>query len=59
MIQRNAHWNEDIGEWQLKCVAYTGNNMSKTQGHAGPGRDLQEVRVVRSVWVLFNVVPLM
>lgn len=30
MIQRFTHWNEDIGEWQLKCVAYTGNNMRKS-----------------------------
>ena len=22
-------WNEDLGEWQLKCVAYSGNNMRK------------------------------
>ncbi|CAD7080608.1 unnamed protein product [Hermetia illucens] len=29
MIERYTHWNEDIGEWQLKCVAYTGNNMRK------------------------------
>lgn len=29
MIERYSHWNEDIGEWQLKCVAYTGNNMRK------------------------------
>uniref|UniRef100_A0A1B0DGD8 Uncharacterized protein n=1 Tax=Phlebotomus papatasi TaxID=29031 RepID=A0A1B0DGD8_PHLPP len=29
MIERFTHWNEDIGEWQLKCVAYTGNNMRK------------------------------
>ncbi|XP_046401974.1 kinesin-like protein KIF3A [Ischnura elegans] len=28
-IDRFVHWNEDIGEWQLKCVAYTGNNMRK------------------------------
>ena len=28
-IERFTHWNEDIGEWQLKCVAYTGNNMRK------------------------------
>ncbi|XP_078481618.1 kinesin-like protein KIF3A [Ciona intestinalis] len=27
MIGDHANWNEDIGEWQLKCVAYTGNNM--------------------------------
>ncbi|XP_053734668.1 kinesin-like protein KIF3A [Synchiropus splendidus] len=29
MIDNYVHWNEDIGEWQLKCVAYTGNNMRK------------------------------
>ena len=29
VIERNVKWNEDIGEWQLKCVAYTGNNMRK------------------------------
>ncbi|CAG5134638.1 unnamed protein product, partial [Candidula unifasciata] len=29
MIENHVHWNEDIGEWQLKCVAYTGNNMRK------------------------------
>ncbi|XP_077466000.1 kinesin-like protein KIF3A isoform X2 [Stigmatopora argus] len=29
MIENYVHWNEDIGEWQLKCVAFTGNNMRK------------------------------
>lgn len=29
MIEQHVHWNEDIGEWQLRCVAYTGNNMRK------------------------------
>jgi len=29
LIESNVSWNEDIGEWQLKCVAYTGNNMRK------------------------------
>jgi kinesin family protein 3/17 len=29
IIEENVHWNEDIGEWQLKCVAYTGNNMRR------------------------------
>ncbi|KAL4714795.1 hypothetical protein ACJJTC_002654 [Scirpophaga incertulas] len=23
-----VHWNEQLGEWQVKCVAYTGNNMA-------------------------------
>ena len=29
IIGENVTWNEDLGEWQLKCVAYTGNNMRK------------------------------
>lgn len=29
MIQGFTQWNEDVGDWQLKCVAYTGNNMRK------------------------------
>lgn len=29
MIQQSVIWNEDIGEWQLRYVAYTGNNMRK------------------------------
>lgn len=29
MIEQFTQWNEDIGEWQLRCVAYTGNNMRK------------------------------
>nr|XP_023698185.1 kinesin-like protein KIF3A [Paramormyrops kingsleyae] len=38
MIENYVHWNEDIGEWQLKCVAYTGNNMRKQT----PGQDKKE-----------------
>ncbi|XP_065221800.1 kinesin-like protein KIF3A [Planococcus citri] len=30
LIEQHAHWNEEIDEWELKCVAYTGNNMRKT-----------------------------
>ena len=29
LIEQHVSWNEDIGEWQLRCVAYTGNNMKK------------------------------
>lgn len=35
MVERYTHWNEDIGEWQLKCVAYTGNNMHKSLAEHG------------------------
>lgn len=37
LIEQHVHWNEDIDEWELKCVAYTGNNMQKTLPQAnGP-----------------------
>ena len=29
VIGENVMWNEELGEWQLKCIAYTGNNMRK------------------------------
>lgn len=44
MIERYVHWNEDIGEWQLKCVAYTGNNMKKQQALAASTHG-QEVNI--------------
>ena len=28
-IMQRAVWNEDIGEWQIPGIAYTGNNMQK------------------------------
>uniref|UniRef100_A0A6P4EKH0 Kinesin-like protein n=1 Tax=Drosophila rhopaloa TaxID=1041015 RepID=A0A6P4EKH0_DRORH len=40
MINQYTHWNEDIGEWQLKCVAYTGNNMRKhISAHKSSGKE--------------------
>ncbi|EDW73024.2 uncharacterized protein Dwil_GK17320 [Drosophila willistoni] len=40
MINQYTHWNEDIGEWQLKCVAYTGNNMRKhISAHKSNGKE--------------------
>ena len=29
MIAQNCIWNDEIGEWQLRYVPYTGNNMRK------------------------------
>ena len=29
LIEQHVTWNDDVGEWQLRCVAYTGNNMRK------------------------------
>lgn len=31
VIEKYIYWNEDIGDWQLKCIAYTGNNMRATK----------------------------
>ncbi|XP_013195274.2 kinesin-like protein KIF3A [Amyelois transitella] len=40
LIEQYVHWNEQLGEWQVKCVAYTGNNMSgqpaQTHRHIEP-----------------------
>lgn len=48
MLERYVHWNEDIGEWQLKCVAYTGNNMRKTlpTHSAGQGREVSDLSLI-------------
>lgn len=29
MIEKNMHWDECIGEWEMRFVAYAGNNMRK------------------------------
>ncbi|XP_059094614.1 kinesin-like protein KIF3A [Tigriopus californicus] len=42
LIERNVEWNEEIGEWQLKCVAYTGNNMRKRSPSGERDRDLND-----------------
>lgn len=48
MIKRYVHWNEDIGEWQLKCVAYTGNNMRKAQTISSAGNN-KDVRLLYAI----------
>lgn len=30
MVEKQAVWNEAIGDWQLPGIAYTGNNLQKT-----------------------------
>lgn len=41
LIEENVSWNEELGEWQLKFVAYTGNNMRKPKETE---QDLKKVR---------------
>lgn len=54
MIERYIHWNEEIGEYQLKCVAYTGNNMRKRQvdPQNNPGK---EHTVKQSVYLTYSI----
>lgn len=35
-IEQHVSWNEEIGEWQLKFVAYTGNHMRKLSPSPDP-----------------------
>ena len=42
MIEQHVAWNDDIGEWQLRCVAYTGNNMRKQTPQ--PDKDKDKVK---------------
>lgn len=57
MIKRYVHWNEDIGEWQLKCVAYTGNNMRKAQT-ASPAGNNKDVCLFMLSLVIENIIIL-
>ncbi|XP_069681016.1 kinesin-like protein KIF3A isoform X2 [Periplaneta americana] len=56
MLERYVHWNEDIGEWQLKCVAYTGNNMRKTlpSGATGQGREAYQQPDLSHVYLSYS-----
>lgn len=56
MLERYVHWNEDIGEWQLKCVAYTGNNMRKTLAthSAGQGREQYQQPDLSHVYLSYS-----
>lgn len=56
LIDKFTYWNEEIGEWQLKCVAYTGNNMRKSineqQKHSKEDKDYIDLS---HVYLSYNV----
>ncbi|XP_004525197.1 kinesin-like protein KIF3A [Ceratitis capitata] len=54
MINQYTHWNEDIGEWQLKCVAYTGNNMRKHIAEPQETNNKQEFMDLSHVYLSYN-----
>nr|XP_014087169.1 kinesin-like protein KIF3A [Bactrocera oleae] len=54
MVNQYTHWNEDIGEWQLKCVAYTGNNMRKHIAEPQEATNKQEFIDLSHVYLSYN-----
>lgn len=54
MVERYVHWNEDIGEWQLKCVAYTGNNMRKQLDNGDAEKENQVRKIYNLLYSRFG-----
>lgn len=54
MIESFTKWNEDIGDWQLKCVAYTGNNMRKNLNEDKHGYKEPEFVDLSHVYLNYN-----
>ena len=52
MIEQHVNWNDDIGEWQLRCVAYTGNNMRKQTPQPEKDKDKVGVQTGSRVWLV-------
>jgi kinesin family protein 3/17 len=56
LIDKFTNWNEEIGEWQLKCVAYTGNNMRKNINEQQKNaKDDKEYVDLSHVYLSYNV----
>ena len=51
-MEQHIQWNEEIGEWQLRCVAYTGNNMRKSS-QASQERSAQGNRIQSMLMSMF------
>ncbi|XP_025085555.1 kinesin-like protein KIF3A isoform X2 [Pomacea canaliculata] len=54
MIEQHVHWNEDIGEWQLRCVAYTGNNMRKQSPQPEKDKDKNDAVDLSHVYLAYT-----
>lgn len=54
MIEQHVNWNDDIGEWQLRCVAYTGNNMRKQTPQPEKDKDKNETVDLSHVYLAYT-----
>ncbi|KAG8155926.1 hypothetical protein JTE90_002834 [Oedothorax gibbosus] len=43
VIEQAVHWSEDSGDFQLKCVAYTGNNMRKQVKEKEDSKEVENI----------------
>lgn len=55
LIDKFTNWNEDIGEWQLKCVAYSGNNMRKNIIDQQKQKEEKDFIDLSHVYLSYNV----
>ncbi|XP_057314746.1 kinesin-like protein KIF3A [Hydractinia symbiolongicarpus] len=55
LVTQNVIWNEDIGEWQLRYVAYTGNNMRKMSPSPERENDVVDDLDISSVYLSYGL----
>lgn len=54
LIDEFVHWNEQLGEWQVRCVAYTGNNMRARAKQSGSQPKHQEPQDISSRYMSYT-----
>jgi len=54
LLTQNVIWNEEIGEWQLRYVAYTGNNMRKLPTSPEKGAETTAELDLSGVYLSYN-----
>ncbi|XP_062586138.1 kinesin-like protein KIF3A [Saccostrea cucullata] len=54
MIEQNVTWNDDIGEWQLRCVAYSGNNMRKQSPQPEKDKDKYSAPDLSNIYLAYT-----
>lgn len=57
VIERQMDWNDTLGEWQLNCIAFTGDNMKKSRLVSRYKENMQEVDL-SSIYMAYMEQPL-
>ncbi|XP_048589279.1 kinesin-like protein KIF3A [Nematostella vectensis] len=58
LVEQNKLWNDEIGEWQLRYIAYTGNNMRRATPSPDPKDKHKDVNDtdISGVYLSYNQV---